>query len=127
MRTARPLIIVAEDEAMLRIIVAQNLEECGFEVLEAADGLAAWNFAQNHPDCRLVMSDVRMPNVDGYTLAQNLLKLEPHPPILLLTDYADPMPPALKERVTLLRKPVTMEELCARAKSLCGEPGPIRH
>ncbi len=117
---SRPMVIVADDELMLRLVIAQNLEDCGFRVHEAADGLAAWQCAQDELDCCLVISDVRMPLMDGYTLAEKLLSLEFHPPVLLMTGYAAAMPHALRERVTLLHKPVAMDVLCDHAKRLCG-------
>jgi CheY-like chemotaxis protein len=116
------LVIVAEDEAMLRLIVVQNLEDCGFDVLACANGLEALNQAKMHPECRLLVSDVRMPVMDGYDLASKVLSLEPHPPIMLLTGYSDPLPEDLRNRITLLHKPIAMEELCDRARSLCGDP-----
>jgi CheY-like chemotaxis protein len=125
--TERPLVIVAEDEAMLRIVVVQNLEDCGFTVLEASDGLQALEHAKAHSGCSLLISDVRMPNMDGYSLAENVLQLDPRPTVLLLTGYADPLPPSLRMRVTLLKKPVSMEELCERAKTLCGQLNKTRH
>ena len=123
----RPIVIVAEDEAMLRILIVQNMRECGFAVLEARDGLEALDHAKIHSECRLLISDVRMPHLDGYGLADSVLQLLPHPAILLLTGYADPVPSSLQERVTLLKKPVSMEELCERAKAICGNPTPTRH
>jgi CheY-like chemotaxis protein len=122
----RPLVIVAEDEALLRLVLVLNLEDCGFEVIEAEDGLEAFEHATNQPDCCLVVSDIRMPNMNGYALAKKLLSLKRHPPILLLTAYSDPPPQALKHRVTVLQKPIGMDELCDRAISLCGVPKLIK-
>ena len=124
---SRPLIIVAEDEGVLRLVVTIGLEDCGFQVLEAVDGQAAWELLRARPDCRLIVSDVRMPRMDGYVLAHRVLSLEVHPPILLLTGYADPLPEYLKNRITLLPKPVPLEVLCERAKSICGNPNSTPH
>jgi CheY-like chemotaxis protein len=123
----RPLIIVAEDEPLLRLVLAQNLEDCGFRVHEAADGLAAWQYAQKEPDCCLLISDVRMPVMDGYTLAEKLLEAERHPPVLLLTGYAGPIPYRLRDRIMVLHKPVPMEMLCDYAKKLCSGPATTQH
>lgn len=126
MNELAPLVIVAEDEPIIRLIVVMGLEECGFRVLEAADGYAAWDYLKE-VECSLLVSDIRMPGMDGYALAENVLALEKHPPILLLTGYSDPIPPSLKNRITLLQKPVPVEELCERAKSLCRNPEPTKH
>ena len=116
----RPLIIVADDEAMLRIMISQYLEDSGFAVVEAADGLEAFHETKTHPDCCLLISDVKMPNMDGYSLAKSVLELMPYLPVLLMTGYADPIPEALRTRVTLLKKPFPIEDLCERAKMICG-------
>ena len=118
----KPLVIVAEDEAMLRLIVVQNLEDCGFDVLSAANGQEALDQAKVHPECRLLVSDVRMPVMDGYELASEVLTLDPHPPIMFLTGYADPLPQNLENKVTYLKQPISMEELCERAKAMCHTP-----
>ena len=115
------LVIVAEDEAMLRFVVVQNLEDCGFSVLACANGLDALDQAKIHPECRLLISDVRMPVMNGFDLAGEVLSLDPHPPVMLLTGFSDPLPEDLSNRITLLKKPISMDELCERARSLCGD------
>lgn len=117
-----PLVIVAEDEAILRLVIAQTFEECGFSVLSASDGMEALHFLRDHPECCLLVSDIRMPNMNGYDLARNALNFQTHPTILLLTGFADPIPKSLKNRVTLLHKPMAVDELCARAIAICGQP-----
>lgn len=86
-----PLAIVAEDEAMLRLVVEQNLEECGFTVVAVADGADGLRQAKLHPECQLLVTEVRMPIMDGYALASEVLALHPHLPIMILTGYADPL------------------------------------
>jgi len=108
---------------MLRLVLAQSLEECGFTVLAAANGLEALDQAKMHPECQLLVSDVRMPVMDGYQLAAEVLALDPHPAIMLITGYAGPLPDTLRNRVTVLSKPINIDELCDRARTLCGDPG----
>jgi CheY-like chemotaxis protein len=98
------------------------LEECGFDVLSASNGREALDQTKMHPECRLLVSDIRMPVMDGYRLASEVLTLDPHPPIMFLTGYADPLPAHLQNKVTFLKKPISMEELCERARPICDTP-----
>lgn len=66
---ASPIVLVVEDEVILRIAIAEHLRECGFKVVEAGDGGEAQTLilAGLQPD--LVFSDVSMPGIDGLALA----------------------------------------------------------
>ena len=63
-------ILVAEDEIMLRIIAVEMLEDAGFTVFQAADGEEALAMLKANPDIDLLVSDVKMPRMDGYALVQ---------------------------------------------------------
>ena len=64
-----PRVLIADDEATLRDLLALNLEASGFEVLVADDGVSALNMIRKfHPD--VVVLDVMMPNLDGLAVLQ---------------------------------------------------------
>src|SRR5436190_8227425 len=65
------IILVVDDETLIRESLAELLADEGFEVLQAADGRAAYNVAARQP-VDLVLSDVRMPEMDGVTLLGEL-------------------------------------------------------
>ena len=120
MRDERPTVIIAEDEPLLRVLLEDSLEECGFEVLSASDGLEALELIKLHPECRLLLSDIRMPRMDGYALARSVLEIERQPIIWLLSGYSDPVPESLKHAVVVLRKPMSLNVICDRAKAALG-------
>lgn len=64
-------ILVADDEADLRRLVVRRLRRAGHEVVEAADGEAAWALALEH-DFDVAVLDVRMPLLDGYSLTRRI-------------------------------------------------------
>ncbi|MFP5298524.1 MAG: ANTAR domain-containing response regulator [Actinomycetota bacterium] len=70
--TTKTRILIAEDEAIIRLDLKEMLEEEGFEVVgEASDGDAAIRLAAEHgPD--LVIMDVKMPGMDGLTAAEQI-------------------------------------------------------
>lgn len=116
----KPILLLAEDEAMLRLLAMEMLEEAGFQVFEAADGVEGLELLKSHPEIALLVSDIKMPRMDGYALAEAGLALKPDLKILLMTGYAQAPPPALLKQaeVQILRKPFNLERLCAQAAEL---------
>jgi CheY-like chemotaxis protein len=116
----KPVLLLAEDEAMLRLLAMEMLEEAGFQVFEAADGVEGLELLKSHPEIALLVSDIKMPRMDGYALAEAGLALKPDLKILLMTGYAQAPPPALLKQaeVQILRKPFNLERLCALAAEL---------
>ncbi|HET7482215.1 MAG TPA: response regulator [Actinomycetota bacterium] len=83
----KPRILIAEDEAIIRLDLKEMLEEEGFEVVgEAADGEAAMRLArEKDPD--LVIMDIKMPGVDGLTAAEKIVD-EDLAAVLILTAFS---------------------------------------
>lgn len=79
-------ILIVEDEQVLRESLAELLAEEGYEVLQAADGKAARELVLGRP-VDLVLSDVRMPEMDGIELLGHLHQIAPQTPVIMLTAY----------------------------------------
>jgi CheY-like chemotaxis protein len=77
-------ILLADDEHQLRQLLADQLRQSGYEVMEAADGAEAWELL-NDVQVDLVISDINMPKVSGVTLARWIIAMWPHMPIILLS------------------------------------------
>ncbi len=105
-------ILVAEDEAMLRAIAVEMLEDAGFSVFQAGDGEEALALLKSNPGIEVLVSDIKMPRMDGYSLAE--AGLRPELKILLMTGYAQDPPPALlrAREIHTLHKPFNLERLC---------------
>ena len=118
----RPPILLAEDEAMLRVIAVEMLEDAGFQVYEAGDGVEALELLKAHPEIALLVSDIKMPRMDGYALVEQGIAIKPDLKVLLMTGYAqEPPPSVLKAReVQILHKPFNLEKLCALAAEMVG-------
>ena len=78
-------VLLAEDNAHMRELIGDYLEENGFEVEAAADGLAAWEMFQTG-NYQLILLDVMMPEMDGFTLCRNIREKE-NVPILFPVSY----------------------------------------
>jgi two-component system chemotaxis sensor kinase CheA len=84
-------ILYAEDSRFFRTQVKSFMEEEGFLVIEAEDGEAAWNLLkERHEEITLVVTDIEMPNLDGYGLAQKIKSSAEfsHFPVIALTTLA---------------------------------------
>ena len=84
--TMSKIILVVEDEKVLRESMAELLTEEGYEVIEAVDGKAAYDVLLQRP-VDVVLTDVRMPEMDGMTLLGHLQKLAPQTPVIVTTAY----------------------------------------
>lgn len=83
----RAKILVAEDEAELRLTLCEWLTRRGFAVTGASDGLEALEMAsREHFD--VVLTDLRMPRCDGLTLLSNLKARDPHVAVVFLSGQA---------------------------------------
>ena len=80
-------ILIVEDDPSHRELAEEILASGGYAVTAAADGLAALDYLSAHA-CDLVLSDVRMPDLDGMGLLQALEREGPHPPVIFMTAYA---------------------------------------
>jgi two-component system, cell cycle response regulator CpdR len=83
-------ILIAEDDAVVRALLMRALGEDGHELTETIDGAQALD-ALNRKDGKfdLLLADVKMPVMDGVTLALAAGRDRPDMPIMLMTGYAD--------------------------------------
>jgi two-component system cell cycle response regulator CpdR len=83
-------ILIAEDEEALRQLVARALKQDGHEVMTANDGAEALSaLARERGAFELLLTDIRMPVMDGIALALAATRAHPALTILLMTGYAD--------------------------------------
>jgi response regulator NasT len=84
----RPTVIVAEDEAIIRLDIVETLKESGFDVIgQAGDGAEAVRLALELKP-QLVLMDIKMPGTDGLQAAEILM--EHKVPVVLLTAFSSP-------------------------------------
>jgi len=111
-------VLVVEDEDDLRALTIEVLGECGYAVLAAADGEAALRVAARHAGpIHLLLTDVVMPHVNGWELAQQLLPVRPGTRVLYMTGYDEIT--ATRERLPdadVLQKPFMPDVLARRVR-----------
>jgi CheY-like chemotaxis protein len=107
-----PVILVVDDEALLRMLAADYFLNAGFEVLEACDGAQAVALLRERPDIIAVMTDVQMPGEpDGFVLSHRVREACPRCAIVVVSGRAAPMPGDLAERARYVRKPYQGAEM----------------
>lgn len=85
-----PRILIVDDEEPLRSLVARALAMDGHETLTAEDGAAALDLLQAESGAfDLLLTDIKMPIMDGIALALKTARDYPNLTILLMTGYAD--------------------------------------
>ncbi len=85
-----PLILIADDDPSLRLLIKHVMYQCDFQVIEADNGLQALELAAHHkPD--LIIMDAVMPEMDGFQATQKILELEGccETPVLMATSLDD--------------------------------------
>jgi len=118
-------VILAADEARLRRLMAESLENRGLHVMEAADGAEALQLVKENPAVALLLSDVMMPVMNGHDLVEASLKMRPELKVVMMTAYATdhPTPAALKAReFRTLVKPFDPDRLCDLVVDMLARP-----
>ena len=105
-------IVVADDEVVVRQLLAQSLGLQGFEVLLAQNGKEAFEIVQNNPAVDLVLTDINMPGSGGVELME-MMKQSIHKdmPVILMTGDGDAFEKSKTSGATILRKPFRRQEL----------------
>lgn len=83
----RAQILVVDDEVNLRRVLGAVLERAGYDVLLASDGQEGLSVLANH-HIDVVVTDLRMPGVDGMALLREAQRIDPDIPVILLTAYS---------------------------------------
>jgi DNA-binding NtrC family response regulator len=113
------LILVVDDELDIVIIFRQALRKHGFSVFGFTDPqLALEHFKMNAKDYRLVISDVRMPHMNGFELAKSIMAIKPETKVVLMSafevsDLEFSMSPKVAD---FIRKPVDVGTLVKKVR-----------
>lgn len=118
-------ILFVEDEEDLTLIVADTLRGQGYEVITAADGISGLErFKTDGAD--IVVADVMMPKMDGFSMAKEIRKISPAVPLLFLTAKStiDDVEEGFEIGANdYLKKPFELRELIVRIKALLRRQG----
>jgi two-component system chemotaxis response regulator CheY len=120
-------ILVVDDSSTMRRIIQNTLSRLGYkDVIQAADGIEAWDALQSNPDIEVVITDWNMPNMNGLELVKKIRAEEKYKslPIIMMTTEG-----GKKEVITALKagvnnyivKPFTPQVLKEKLERVLGK------
>ncbi|NUB00242.1 response regulator [Azospirillum melinis] len=105
-----PHVLLAEDEDLVAMVVSEVLESEGFRVTTTHNGLQAVEADAADP-ADLLLTDMRMPVMNGEALIRILRQRRPELPIVVTTGFSEHIPDEEPGRLVVLRKPYSLSAL----------------
>ena len=110
----RQIVLVVEDDPLLRMMAADLVEQAGFDALEAADADEAVLILENRTDIRIVFTDIDMPgSMNGMLLAAAIRDRWPPIDIIITSGHFNPKGLAIPERSVFFSKPYDSAKVTA--------------
>ncbi len=114
-------VLILEDEVTIRSFVVINLKRAGYEAIEAGTGMEALERLREHPDIRVAILDIMLPDIDGFEVCRRIRATNKQMGIIMLTARTQEM-----DKITGLMtgaddyvtKPFSPAELTARIDAL---------
>ncbi len=118
--TTSTRILVVDDEEQMRDLLAKVLERNGYQVTVMSNGGSALAFLEDEP-VDLVLTDVRMPGIDGMEALRSIKELRPETVVIIMTGFGsiDQAVQAVKDGAyDYINKPFDLDELRALVNGL---------
>jgi PAS domain S-box-containing protein len=115
------VLLVVEDEPVVRALIVEVLTDLGYQTLEAADGPFGLEILQSDQRIDLLITDIGLPGLNGRQLADAARVKRPELKVLLMTGYAENVTAAsgiLDHGMELMTKPFAMDALSARVRNI---------
>jgi CheY-like chemotaxis protein len=104
--------MIVDDDPAVRIVVAEFLEDFGYDVVQAGGGAEALDLLARTPDLRMLITDIRMPDMSGLELADLATQRRRDLKVILISGYFV----AQQVERRFLRKPFRMSDLEAAVR-----------
>jgi PAS domain S-box-containing protein len=117
---ANEVVLIVEDEAVVRLLVVETLDDLGYRALETADSAAALRILQSPQRVDLLVSDIGLPGLNGRQLADAARLTRPGLKVLFVTGYSEDAAGSafLGPGMEILIKPFTMEALASKIREM---------
>jgi CheY-like chemotaxis protein len=117
-------VLVVDDDPVVRETAVHLFQSLGFEVLDTYNGPDALRLIQNHPRISLLFTDVRMPRMDGVSLAEAAQDIRPGLKVVFTSGYVDSK--ALPPGTPFVPKPWSADDLASAVDPLLQMRGSTR-
>ena len=108
------VVLVVDDEALIRMNAVDMLQDAGFSVLEASDAAEALVVLDGHPEIAVLFTDINMPGtMDGLDLARRVHQLRPDVHLIVTSGKVTPGVDALPDDGAFLGKPYREQQFIA--------------
>jgi CheY-like chemotaxis protein len=111
-RTRGPKVLIVDDDPEVRSIVAEFLEDLGYDVQQARGGAQALDLQERTSNLRMIITDIRMPDMSGIELANLATQRQKDLKIILISGYFD----SQQVERRFLHKPFRMRDLEAAVR-----------
>jgi CheY-like chemotaxis protein len=114
---SRPIVLVVEDNALVRVVISNFLEDAGFVVIQAEDGAAALVVLESGAEFDVLFTDIQMPGpIDGVGVADRVFAHHPGLPIVLTSGQG--VPAALSPGRRFVTKPYDNRKIVTLLREL---------
>ena len=83
-------LLVVEDDPSSYILICKLLQPLNYQIIHTKDGEEAVNVVRDHPHIDLILMDLKLPHLDGYSATKAIKKMHPEIPVIAQTAYAMP-------------------------------------
>ena len=111
-RTSSSLVLIVEDEDLVRIMAVDMLEDAGFTVIEAANADEAWAILESRNDIGMLFTDIEMPgSMNGFVLAGRVAERWPHIRLVITSGRCRPASREVPDHGKFVPKPYQADQV----------------
>jgi CheY-like chemotaxis protein len=119
------VVLVADDDMLVRNFIHAVLTRSGYSVLMAVDGQEALDVSRDYPgEIHLLLSDIVMPRMNGFNLAERIREERPETRALLISGRTSSEIPAASSQFYFLSKPFVPAQLKAKLQQIFSDGNP---
>jgi CheY-like chemotaxis protein len=117
---AHEVVLIVEDQAVVRLLIVEALNDLGYQALETADSAAALRILQSSQRIDLLVSDIGLPGLNGRQLADAARVKRPGLKVLFVTGYAENAAGSsfLEPGMEMVIKPFTIDALASKIRDM---------
>jgi CheY-like chemotaxis protein len=123
MTSVAHLVLIVEDEGLIRMSLAEDFEEAGFHVLEAGTADEALKVLETHPEIEAIFTDIDMPgSMNGLKLAESVHEGRPDIAIVLTSGFLKVAKNDLPRKIPFVAKPYDVSHVINHIQEMIFRP-----